>query len=106
MKGSDPADIVVAIGPAIGSCCYEIWGDRLEDFRKTFPDYSDRVILIRKGKSYLNLAHLVYLQLVAVQILPDNIDHFPFCTSCDKEHFYSYNRDRTKQTMVSFISKI
>ena len=50
---------------------------------------------------------LNFLLLKDVGIKSENIDFFPFCTSCDKDRFFSYRRDKEKEygEMVSFILK-
>lgn len=105
--GAKKENIIAAIGPAIGDCCYDIEEERYELLSKAFPDYSDKIFRKRNGKIYLNLSYLNYLQLSDSGIKKSNIDFFPFCTSCQKDKFYSYRRD-SKETfgeMVSFIVK-
>ena len=36
-----------------------------------------------------------------------NIDHFPFCTRCDKKRFFSFRRDKKEDygEMMGFIVK-
>jgi polyphenol oxidase len=103
--GAKKEQIQVAIGPCIGMCCYSVHEDRYAEFMFEFEDYDDTIFVYHGGKHYLNLARLNYLQLVDYGIKKDHVDFFPFCTSCDKNRFYSYRRD-TKQTfgeMLSFV---
>ena len=104
-EGVQKENIIVAIGPSISACCYKIYGDRLDLFRKTFPRYVDRIFIKNNNDIFLNLGYLAYLQLVDAGIQKNNIDYFPFCTSCHKDHFYSYNRDKSTKRMESWIAK-
>lgn len=98
-NGSNPGDIKVVIGPGIGACSYEIYGERLEIFKSEFPQWPDAY-----QNNTLNLLLLNYRQLTSQGINPQNIDYFPFCTACDSRRFYSYNRDKTSNRMYSYIA--
>ena len=101
--GSDKKNIQVAIGPGINSCCYAIHGDRLADFRKMFPEWADDFLEERDGKTYINLTRLNYHQLVKAGVLAQNIEYFPFCTSCDSDRYLSYVRGDRGENMIHYI---
>lgn len=106
-KGAKEENIVAALGPGIGSCCYDIDQDRYFQFLEEFNGYSNKIFHLRGGRRYLNLALLNYLQLINAGIKKENIDFFPFCTSCDKKRFFSYRREGSKDRgdMFSFVMK-
>lgn len=81
------------IGPCINECCYNIWGERVEEFRSVFGKDADHILTERDEKFYLNLIKANYFQMRNAGIAAKNIDHFPFCTSCDEQRFYSFRRD-------------
>lgn len=103
--GSSLEDVYVSIGPSINDCCYDVDEDRYYQFLSEFNGYSHKIFLLRKGKRYVNLAFLNYLLLIEVGIQKEHIDHFPFCTSCDKKRFYSFRRDNKNDygNMINFI---
>lgn len=103
--GSRKKDIFIALGPSIGGCCYHIDKNRYSLFLKEFNRYSDKIFNFYRGKPYLNLPFLNYLLLVEIGIPKENIDFFPFCTQCDKNHFFSFRRDRKEDygEMFSFV---
>lgn len=103
--GADPKNIKVAIGPTIGDCCYDVQDDRYYEFLSEFEAYADRIFHLRGGKKYLNLARLNHLLLIEAGVPDSNIDHFPFCTKCDSNRFFSFRRDRKEDygEMFSFI---
>lgn len=105
--GSLKKDIVVAIGPSIGECCYDIEEDRYYSFLEEFDGYSDKIFHRKGGKLHLNLPLLNYLLLIEAGIDKKNIDFFPFCTKCDKKRFFSFRRDKKQDygEMVSYIMK-
>ncbi len=108
--GSRKEDILIAFGPSIGSCCYDITKDRYYLFLEEFNGYSDKIFTWRSGKCYLNLPLLNYLLLVNFGIPKENIDFFPFCTKCDHKRFFSFRRERNNNKkygeMLSFILKL
>ena len=104
-KGGKKENILAAIGPGIGACCYNINEDRYYQFLEEFNGYSDKIFQIRRGERYLNLMWFNYLLLIEAGIKKENIDFFPFCTSCDKKRFFSFRRDKKKDygEMFSFV---
>jgi len=107
-QGADKKSIRAAIGPAINDCCYEISPELFDEFLIDFNGYSKQIFSLRKNRIYLNLVKFNFLQLIQAGLSTKNIDFFPFCTYCDRERFFSYRRDKTKEgfaEMFSFISK-
>lgn len=99
--GSSPADLVAALGPSIGSCCYEV-GDELRDafgpagatFFRPGP----------RGRPHLDVRAANVRQLEAAGLLENRIHHVPDCTSCRPDLYHSYRRDGAGGgRMISFI---
>jgi len=105
--GAKKESIRVAIGPSIGACCYDITDDRYYEFKSEFDGISEKIFHTWHGKKHLDISMLNYLLLIESGIDKDNIDHFPFCTKCDKNRFFSYRRDKKSEygEMFSFIVK-
>jgi YfiH family protein len=105
--GGKKENIFVAIGPSIGECCYDVEDERYYQFVEEFDGYSEKIFHRRQGKLHLNLSLLNCLQLKEIGIPEKNIDHFPFCTRCDKKRFFSFRRDKKEDygEMLSFIVK-
>lgn len=99
--GSNTEDILVSIGPSIGPCCYEIYGERLGDFREI---YGDDVIKTRNNKNYLDLAEANVQTLSRAGVDLSHIEIIEECTSCNKASFFSYQRDQgIRGEMCSFL---
>lgn len=102
--GSLPEDILVAIGPYIRSCCYNVSAQRKRRFEKEFGS-PKRMITRHEGKNYLDLSVPTVLQLVHSGVLKKNIDLSDLCTACQEKEFYSYRREGEKAgRMLSVIS--
>jgi hypothetical protein len=96
--GSRPEDLCVALGPAIGPCCFEVG----PEVAAVFP--ADTVIARPDRKPHVDLRRAQQLQLLAAGVTA--IDAGGPCTMCDPAgRFYSYRRDagHTGQH-VGFIS--
>jgi YfiH family protein len=91
--GSDPKNLWVGIGPAIGPCCYEVNGPVLKPLRERFEYWSEVVMEKGNGKGMLDLAGLNARQLTASGVSPNRITVANACTFCHPEGFYSYRRD-------------
>ncbi len=92
--GSRPTDILVAMGPSIRACHYDISlveDNRAERFAELFPDIGK--VLIRQGdKIALDNAEANRQLCLQIGIQPSNIDISPICVFEDKE-WPSYRRD-------------
>jgi len=80
--GTDPSDCMVALGPSIGPCCYEVGEDVISQFDNAFG-----VGACTKGNK-LDLPRAVELQLTNVGV--KNISYDGACTACNLELFYSH----------------
>lgn len=85
---SDPDDILIAIGPSIRLCCYEVGGEVMEAVAKTTGDGD---YYKRKGEQWtVDLADANRLQAVSSGINAENIWVSGDCTFCLPEKYYSY----------------
>jgi len=88
--GSNPADIIIWIGPGIKSCHYDVLQERADLFSK---DYKE-CIIIKDNKIFLDLAEIIALQLTGAGVKPEKITTHPDCTFCEKDKYFSYRRDK------------
>lgn len=79
---SKPSQIIAAIGPSIGPCCYEVK-----------QELGDIFSLKKKNeKFYIDLKEENKKQLIEAGVLEENIYESLICTQCNN-NFYSYRRD-------------
>jgi YfiH family protein len=98
--GSRPDDIVVAIGPGIGPCCYEVG----EELREAFVEGDAFFRPGPRGRPHLDVRAASVRQLREAGVRPDRIHHVDECTSCRPSLYYSYRRDGPGTgRMISFI---
>ncbi len=92
-KGSNPINIRISMGPAIGPCCYNVDMDRYLIFMEAMDQYEKLIFKPHGADFHLNLLRLNYELALAQGIQKNHIDFFPYCTSCDSKRFYSYRRN-------------
>jgi len=100
-RGSRPRDIVAALGPGIGPCCYEVG----EELREAFgPAGAPFFRPGREGRPHLDVRAANVRQLLEAGVPPEAIHHVADCTYCRPDHYHSYRRDgRGTGRMISFV---
>jgi YfiH family protein len=99
--GGAPADVVAALGPAIGPCCYEV-GD---DVRDAFgPGGAQYLHPGPRGRPHLDLRAANVGQLLEAGVPAGRVHHVDDCTACRGDLYYSYRRDGAGTgRMISFV---
>jgi YfiH family protein len=91
--GSNPADLLAAIGPGIGPCCYTVGDEVLDRFSKNF-DYAAELFSRRQAESgpdlRIDLVEANRRQLLAAGLGAEAISTVGGCTSCQPELFFSH----------------
>lgn len=85
-----PHDILAAIGPSIGKCCYEIDQATADAFR---GQNSSELFLHSgpgKDKWMLDLVKANCRQIQEAGIPKDNMEVSGYCTACNQEMFFSH----------------
>ena len=90
--GSNPADIVAAIGPSICQDCYEVSEDVIEEFKKNFDErlWKDLFYQKENGKYQLNLWRANEEVFLEAGIRPENIAVTNVCTHCNPDILFSH----------------
>ena len=93
LYGAEPADLLAAIGPGIGSCCFETHGDVPEAMlRRWGPDAEAFCRPDGRGKFHVDLKGLLRRQLEGIGVPPDHIDDLDLCTGCHPELYWSHRK--------------
>jgi hypothetical protein len=112
--GCKPADILAALGPAIGGCCYEVGTELVTEFTSQFADAEDYFDELRTGEEpnplqwlnmmppghqpppqnvRLDLRKANRAQLVAAGLRDANIFVSDLCTACHTDLLFSYRKE-------------
>jgi polyphenol oxidase len=79
--GTKPSDLVIAIGPGIGACCFEVGPEVAVQFGLS-------------GRTKIDLVETVCRQLGRNGVKAGQISTAGLCSYCDPELLESYRRDR------------
>lgn len=102
--GTNHEDVIAAIGPSVGQCCYEVG----EELLCTFIDeaaYFGSCFEERAGKLFLDLKKANALILHRCGIGDERISTSDECTACNTERFFSHRvMGVNRGTMAAFIA--
>ncbi len=89
--GSKSEDLLLAIGPSIGQCCYEVRPDVADAVtHETGPgDYQK----IKGDRVLLDLQRANKLQAMRMGVPESQIEAVAECTACQIDKYFSYRRD-------------
>ena len=91
---SQPKNLRLALGPAIGACCFEVGPEVAEEFH---AQYGPQTWIESRGAKWhidLHQANRVWLERSGVS--PENIRACSLCTCCNADLFYSWRRENGK----------
>jgi len=112
--GTQPSNLLAAIGPSVGPCCYEVGTEVATQFLSQFPDAPDYFDEFRTGDEpnpvqwlnmmppghqpppkgvLLDLRKANRSQLLAVGLRLQNINTIDLCTACRPDLLFSYRKD-------------
>lgn len=94
--GSNPDDLVAAIGPAATCSNYEIGTEVIDAFAANFPNSAKYFKPTREGHALVDLHAANCDQLTAAGVRPENIYTAPFCTMDRPDLFFSYRLEKQK----------
>jgi YfiH family protein len=88
--GTNPKDLICAIGAAATCKNYEVGRDVIDAFRKNFSTCGNLFRATREGHALVDLHLANKEQLTGVGVAPENIFTTPFCTIERTDLFFSY----------------
>jgi len=95
--GCSPKDLWVALGPSIGSCCYEI------DEKVFLQEWAPFATMNGVGKWRIDLPRINIAQMKEEGIGEDQIFRIDLCTRCHPDLFFSYRGEGQTGRQLSFI---
>ena len=87
--GANSDRICVALGPSIGSCCFEVDTELAERFIANIPAATACCHLGRPGKMHLDLRGILRSQLNQAGVAEGSVINVGPCTRCRCEQFFS-----------------
>ena len=107
--GTDPKDLICAIGPSICGPCYEIGEDVATEFSQNYSksELEDNGILVPYpgGKYRLYLWNAIKLTLLKSGVKEENILVTDVCTRCNPELLFSHRiHHEERGNLAAFLS--
>lgn len=95
--GSDPADLVAAVGPCIGPCCYEVGEEVIGAVEKAFANPDDLLREPSRNGATGRSAHFDLPEANRINLTNAGvgaIEMFGICTACRTDLFFSHRAER------------
>ena len=105
LYGTNPKDVVVAIGPAISKCCYEVDKDCAENFYNLKDlDNSKFIFPKNDGKYMIDLLETNRQIVMKAGVKKENIVLSDLCTKCNSNLLWSHRATNGHRgTMCAFM---
>jgi hypothetical protein len=92
--GSEPSQLLAAIGPGIRACCYEVGKDVADLFSREYPGCClTSPVKGHRDKYLLDLGKVLNSQMNLAGIRPENRYDLGACTRCNTREFFSYRAE-------------
>src|SRR5262245_14022 len=114
--GTHPRDVVAAIGPSIGPCCYEVGSELVDAFAaagherylidrwfSTPPAFAEGFGLASRPPLRLNVAAANGDQLVLAGVPPDQIHDVGLCTAMHLDVLTSYRAEKENAGRIAGV---
>ena len=96
--GTNPKDVVAAIGPSICQDCYEVSEDVAKEFIKEFRGHADEILINKgNGKYQLDLWKTNEIVLIEAGVKKENIAVTNICTCCNPDVLFSHRASKGKR---------
>lgn len=105
LYGTNPSNVVVAIGPAISKCCYEVDEDCAENFYNLKDlDNSKFIFPKEDGKYMIDLLETNRQIVMKAGVKKENIVLSDLCTKCNSDLLWSHRATNGHRgTMCAFM---
>ena len=104
--GTRPQDCLVAVGPSIGPCCYEIDQFVHDKIHAAFTQPEELLQKTSTGKWKLDLWAANRQQLEGIGVPAQNIVVAGVCTSCNTHMYFSYRAEHGKTGRMGALMSI
>lgn len=101
--GSKPGDMIAAVGPAIGTCCYPTGEEVITKLAATVSNITELVVS-KGGVPHPDLKAVNAMQLLESGVA--EVDITDICTACQPELFYSHRQSGGKTGRQGAIGSV
>ncbi len=95
--GTRPADVLAAVGPSIGLCCYEVGPEVARQFATWRPELEHATVPTKIDLQTINADQIRSVGVTGIWVSRE-------CTQCETARYFSYRREREQAgRMLSYI---
>ena len=96
--GTDPADLICAVGPSICQDCYEVSEDVADAFKEAFPGHEEELLINKGGGKYqLDLWAANRLVFLDAGVMQEHITVTDLCTCHHPDVLFSHRASHGKR---------
>lgn len=96
--GTNPEDVICAVGPSICQDCYEVSGDVAEEFQREFLGHEDEILIAKENNKYqLDLWKANEIILLEAGVKPEHLAVTNICTCCNPKLLFSHRASHGKR---------
>jgi copper oxidase (laccase) domain-containing protein len=91
---SNPSQLLIAIGPGIRACCFEVGPEVADRFNGEYPGRHPAMPApSRPGKYLLDLRQALDIQMDLAGVAHEHRYDLNVCTCCNTQDFFSYRAE-------------
>lgn len=96
--GTNPEDVICAVGPSICQDCYEVSEDVAEEFKREFAGHADEILIAKGNQKYqLDLWKANEIILLEAGVKPEHLAVTNICTCCNPQLLFSHRASQGKR---------
>ncbi len=99
-------DIITAIGPSIGECCFEVGKEVYEEFKAKHHDIDIFCKWLNEDKLKIDLQSFIKRTMLKQGVREENICMSGICTKCNNDIFFSHRGDNGKTGSLTAIMQL
>jgi YfiH family protein len=104
--GSQPANLIVKLGPSIGPCCYEVGDEVIDAWRTSGIDRFADAIQPKEPRAHLDLWLANGLAFEAAGVPADQVEPSGICTRCQAERYFSRRAGQGHRGLFATIAQL
>ena len=96
--GTNPEEVICAVGPSICQDCYEVSEDVAEEFQREFLGHEDELLIAKENNKYqLDLWKANEIILLEAGVKPEHLAVTNICTCCNPKLLFSHRASQGKR---------
>ncbi|MEN2993934.1 MAG: peptidoglycan editing factor PgeF [Thermodesulfovibrio sp.] len=92
--GCEPKNLLIAFGPYIKACCYEVGDEVIEQIKR--ETFNEEYIFKINSKKHIDIGIANLIQALSVGVKKENIWFSKDCTYCKNNEYASYRFNKEK----------